>query len=489
MPVANALVRPYVYEGGHADFLLKSDMLRRSPGAFREMAQQYQQPVLFTEILDSLGLSGTRSRAHQSPYVDFYFDHEDDRYFAIGSVVTPQAGAGDPVTVALAAGEMKSRDGRNFSRPRKDEAIVDKNGVTWKITSKITASSPHQLELTPDLSTTTATFLANDRFFILGPRHAEATGQPKGLVADWGMYTNRFAILKETDLTSGTNMTTSQTSLYQVPGLSKWAYIDGIERAEIRHELNKSKHVIFSVLGDNVFDYSPDFDTDVLDHATEGLISSIETQGVSQTYDEAAGYDVADLRRATSRLRNMRLGAGDVAVLQGPTAASNVQDALSDLLGNEVAIKYLSNRYLGQRYKAGERFSAQDFFVSMGFNGARFDGYNLIFREVTELAGLYGDNYTDGVNYDTYQFFIPLYTKKDARPKVNATMPSIQLLHRGQDAGGYQRLNEVWKTGGAGPIQKTDEWDVQRTFMRSEICLMLFAGKYSIIQKGGNADT
>src|SRR5690606_24664849 len=122
----------------------------------------------------------------------------------------------------------------------------------------------------------------------------------------------------ETDLTSGTNMTTSQTMLYNVPGLSKWAYIEGIERAEIRHELNKSKAVIFSVLGDNVFDYSPDFDTDVLDHSTEGLISSIETQGVSQTYDEAAGYDVSDLRRATQRMRNMRLGAGDIAVLQAP---------------------------------------------------------------------------------------------------------------------------------------------------------------------------
>lgn len=489
MPEVTALARPYAYEGGHADFLLKTDMLRRSPGAFREMAQQYQAPVMFTEILDSLGLTGTRSKSHTSPNVDFYFTNEDERYFSVGSVVTPQGGAGDPVVVALPAAEMKTRDGRRFSRPRKSESIMDRFGNKWKITNKITntGTNPHQVELTPDLAATTATFTTGDRFFIIGPRFAEATGQPKGLVKDWGIYTNRFGIFKETDLTSGTNMTTDQTAIYGVPGLSKWAYVDGIDEASIRHELNKSKAVIFERIADNVFDYSPDFDTDVLDHSTEGLIASIEAQGVSQTYDESAGYDVSDLRRATARFRNMRLGAADIAVLQAPTAASNVQDALVDYLGKEVNIKYFANKYLGQRYKGGERFSAEDHFISMGFNGARFDGYNLIFREVTELAGLYGENYTNGVNYDTWQFFVPLYVQKDA--KTNATMPSLQLLHRGQDVGGYQRLNEIWQTGGAGPIRKTDEWDVMRTYLRSEICLMLFAGKYSIVQKGGATDS
>lgn len=489
MPVEQALARPYRYESGNADFLLKTDMLRRAPGAYRELAQQYQQPVLLIEILDSLGLTGVRSKAHKSPYVDFYFAHDDDRYFAIGTVATPQVSAGDPVTVNLAAGEMKVQDNRRFSRPRKMELIQDKYGNNWKITNKITNTgmNPHQLVLTPMSSTTAATFTASDRFFIIGPEGAEATGQPKGLVRDWGMYSNKFAIMKETHLTSGTNMTTDQFGLYQVPGLSKWAYVEGIDEASIRHDRNKSSVIVHGQLGDNVLDYSPDFDTDVLDHSTEGLIEAIETQGVSQTYDEAAGYDLSDLKRATARLRQMRLNAADIAVIQGPTAASNVQEAIVDYLGKEVNIKYFAKKYLGQRYKGGERFSAEDYFISMGFNGARIDNYNLIFREATELSSLYGDDaYTGGVNYDTYQFFIPLTVRKDA--KTNATMPSMQLLHRGQDAGGYQRLNEIWRTGGAGPIQKTDEWDVMRCFLRSEICLMLFAGKYSVIQKGGNAD-
>lgn len=490
MPEVNSLARPYRVEGGHADFLLKTDMLRRAPGAFRQLAEQYQQPVLFTEILDTLNLGGTVSKAHQSPYVDFYFAHDDDRYFAIGSVVTPQTAAGDPVTVALAASEMKTQDGRKMSRPRKMEVIQDKNGNNWKIINKITNTSgtnPHQLVLQPADSTLAATFAANDRFFIIGPEGAEATGQPKGLVKDHGLYTNRFAIMKETDLTSGTNMTTNQAGLFEVPGLSKWAYVDGIDEASIRHERNKSSIVIHGQLSDNIFDYSPDFDTDVLDHSTEGLIQSIETQGTIQTYDTAAGYDMADFQRAVSKFRNQRLNASDIVVIQGGTIAGDVQNVLVDYMGKEVNMKYFSDKYIKQRYKAGERFSSEDLFIQMGFNGIGFGNYKFIFREATELNGLYGDDgYTAGVAYDTWQFFIPLFTKKDAR--TNATMPSMQLLHRGQDVGGYQRLNEIWKTGGAGPIQKTDEWDVMRTYLRSEICLMLFAGKYSLIQKGGSAD-
>ena len=488
MPVESALNHPYRVEGGNADFLLKTDMLRRAPGALRALAEQYQQPVLFTEILDTLNLGGVVSKSHQSPYVDFFFAHDDDRYFVIGSVVTPQTSAGDPVTVELAASEMKTDDGRVTSRPRKMEVIQDINGDNWKIINKITTSSPHQLVLQPVSTSLEATFAANNRFFIIGPEGAEATGQPKGLIRDWGQYSNRFAIMKESHLTSGTNMTTDQTGLYGVPGLSKYAYIEGIDEATIRHERNKSSIIVHGQLSDNFFDFSPDFDQDVLDHSTEGLIQSIETQGTVQTYDTAAGYDLADFKRAEARFRNLRLNASDIIVIQGGTIASDIQSVLVDFMGKEVNMKYFSDKYIKQRYKAGENFTPEGLFVQMGFNGVGFGNYKFIFREATELNGLYGDDgYTGGVNYDTWQFFIPLYTKKDA--KTNATMPSLQMLHRGQDVGGYQRLNEIWRTGGAGPIQKTDEWDVMRCFLRSEICLMLIAGKNTIVQKGGTTDS
>lgn len=491
MSVERNLTRPYRVEGGHADFMLKTDVVRRTPGAFRELAELYQQPVLFTEILDSLNLATiTSSKPGQTPWEDFHFAHDDDRYFAIGSVVTPQTDPGDPITVALAASEMKVENGRRTSRPRKSEKIIDKKGLNWTIKQKIVnvaAGQPHQLVLEPALKTTTATFLANDRFAILGPTTAEAAGQPTGLVKDFGIYTNRYLIAKETDLTSGTNMTTDVAAIYGVPGLSKYAYIDGIDEASIRHERNKSSLLVHAQISDNWTDYSPDFDAQIDDHNSEGFIQSAELQGHTQTWDVAAGYDMDDFKRAVAKYRQMRLNASDVAVIQGGVVAEDVQDALKDLMGNEVNMKYFTERYIKQRYKSGERFSAEGLFAQFGYNGVGYGNYKFIFREATELNSMFGDDgYKADVDFATYQFFVPLFTRKDS--KTNATMPSIQMRHRGQSAGGYQRLNEIWRTGGAGPIQKTDEWDVMRCYFRSEVMLMLIAGKYCIIQKGGTAD-
>lgn len=487
MPIQTPITGPTVFEGGHADFLAKTDMLRRNPAAYRQMVQAYGHANLFTEVLDSLGFASI-SAPSQSPYIDFYFEEEDQRHFTIGSVVTAQSGAGGTVVVALAASEMKTIEGRRFSRPRKNEVLKDKNGLNWKIESKNTAVNPHQLTLKPSLQTQTGTFLANDRFSILAPRFAEATGQPTGLVSDYGMYTNMFAIYKETDLTSGTNMTT-KLDWYNVPGLSGYAYQKGIQKAEVRHDVNVSRGLVFDTLSDNTFDFSPDFDTDVLDHGTEGFIAGSESQGKIQTYDKAAGYDMSDFRRGEAWYRQKNLPTSDIAVIQGGSIASTMQEVLKDYLGKEVNIKFLSQKYLGQRYQSTERFNAEQMFIQLGFNGIQFGNYKFIFREVSELNGMFGEGYTGAVDYASWQFFVPIKMYKD--PKQEITMNSMQLLHRGQDLGGYQRKVEIWETGGAGPTGKikTDQWDVRRHYLRSEVALMLVGGKWILIQKGTDTDS
>lgn len=487
MPEVTPITGPSVYEGGHADFLTKTDMLRRNPAAYRELVQSFGHSTLFTEILDTLGFSST-SQAFQGPYADFYFEDEDLRYFPIASVVTAQAAAGGPVTVALPASEMKTIEGRLTSRPRETEVVIDKTGQVWKIIDKIISTNPHQLVLQPSTTTQVGTFAANDRFAIIAPRGAEATGQPAGLIHDIGMYTNMFAIYKETDLTSGTNMTTKQ-DWFNVPGLKGYAYQKGIERAEVRHDVNKSKGLMFDRISDNILDFSPDFNTNVLDHGTEGFLAGAEAQGKTQTYDEAAGYDFADFQRAEAWYRQKNLPAADIAVIQGGTIASSVQNVLKDYLGKEVNIKYLANKYLGQRYKSSERFNAEQLFIQLGFNGIQLGNYKFIFREASELNNMFGEEYTGGPGYDKMQFFVPLRIYNDTKQKI--TMNSIQLLHRGQDMGGYQRLNEIWETGGAGPVGKikTDQWDVRRHYLRSEVCLMLVGGKWILIQKAGSTDS
>src|SRR5690606_10373961 len=100
---------------------------------------------------------------------------------------------------------------------------------------------------------------------IITPRYAEATGQPTGLLDDYGVYTNRFAIYKETQLTSGTAMTTRE-NWFTVPGLEGFAYQKGFADAEIRHDIGVSKGLVHDVLSNNLTDFSVDFDTDVPDN-------------------------------------------------------------------------------------------------------------------------------------------------------------------------------------------------------------------------------
>lgn len=478
--------QPWV-QGGHADFMIKSDYLRMYPQAYAKFVRRYGGEFTFLDVLESIGRSSVQeSKPHQSPYYDYYFEDEDTRVFKIGSVVTPQTGAGDDVVVALAATEMISVNGKVTSRPRKDETIQDKTGQNWSIAVKNTTTNPHQLTLRPKTATTVGTFAPNDAFFIIGPSYAEGTGQPKGLITDIGQYTNQFAIMKETDITTGTNMTTLQ-AWKPIKDLQGYAYLNGVEQAELRHKKNKAMMMVHGQLGDgNVTQFVPDFDLDAEANDTEGLIQAFTTSGQGFTYDSTNGYDLDDFQRIISFYRNKRLPKGDILVLQGGNIASEIQTTLYELFNTYNADAFLSKKYMGNlKYNANERYSAEDYFVEIGFKGFRKDGYNFLFRELTELNNLYGDGNT-GFDYEGMQFFLPISVVRDPKNKID--LPSFEALHRGQKVGGYQRNIEAWNTGGAGPIRKTDEWDVQRTFFRSEFLLAITAHNWLAYNVAGAAD-
>lgn len=489
MPIDQASpAKPFV-QGGHADFMLRSDYLRQTPQAYAQFMKTYGGKFTFMDMLQAIGNSNinTRSEAVQSPFYDYYFEDEDIRRFAIGSVVTAQGGAGDDLVVALAAAEMITLNGRRTSRPRKDETIIDKNGKNWSIKSKNINTNPHQLTLTPKVATTALTGAANDVFIIIGPSYAEGTGQPKGLVTDYGRYTNRFAIMKETDITTGTNMTTKQPWA-PIKDLQGYAYLKGIERTEIRHNENKSMMMVHGQLGDdNVLQSVPDFDTEAPSNDTEGLLQAYFTSGKGMSYDKATGYDLADLQRVTAWYRGRRLPQADILAMQGGGVASLVSASLFDMFKTYNMNSFLSKKYMNRwKYSSAERYTSEDYFLEIGFRGVGIDGYNIMFREITELNGLYGEGYTAGFDYEGLQLFLPITTIRD--PKNNVDIPTIQALHRGQEVGGYQRSMELWNTGGAGPIRKTDEWDVQRTFLRSEFMLALAGHKWLVYQQSGSVD-
>lgn len=485
MPELQAAPSPTFVQGGHADFMLKTDYLRKFPQAYAKLVKRYGGEFGFLDALEALGKSST-SAPSQSPFHDSYFVDDDKRYFKIGSVVTPQAAAGGNVVVALAASEMRSVAGKVSSRPRKDEVIQDKTGKNWSIAVKDISTNPHRLTLTPKVATTVGTFAANDAFFIIGPAYAEATGQPKGLITDFGQYTNMFAIMKETDITSGTNMTTKEV-WNPISDLKGYAYRNGIETAEFRHKKNKSVMMVHGQLGDgNVKQYAPDFDVDATSNDTEGLIQAFMTSGQGFEYDESAGYDLDDFQQIISFYKNRKLPKGDIAVFQGSAIASAIQTTFFDMFKTYNADAFLAKKYLsGMKYNANERYTADDYFIEIGFKGLGFGGYNFLFHELTELNNMYGQGNT-GFNYEGMQFFLPISVVRDPKNKIE--LPTFEALHRGQDLGGYQRNIEMWNTGGAGPIKKTDEWDVQRTYLRSEFLLAIVGHYWLAYNVAGDTD-
>src|SRR5690606_2790948 len=120
---------------------------------------------------------------------------------------------------------------------------------------------------------------------------AEATGQPQPVTNTYGKYQNRFAIIKETSLASGTALT-SKSPLAAIDGQPGYYYIQDIQDATVRHEINKSKLLLHGQLGNNVTDYSPDFDDNFTDWSTEGFIQHALNVGEEINYTSVATYDV-----------------------------------------------------------------------------------------------------------------------------------------------------------------------------------------------------
>lgn len=486
MPITTANTQPNLINTGNADVLLtQTDFLRNNPQMLNEFFNTYVGYTPFAAKLRALGMA--KSMAVQQPITEHYFQGREKHSFTIGAIITAAVNPGDPIVIGVHANDMRSIVGddgvtRRFSRPRKGEKIIFADRKVYKITAKDKTTNPHRLTIKP-VSTTTGTLAGVTvaaKAVILAPTGAEATGQPESLENTYGKYQNRFTIVKETSLTSGTAMTTT-SPLKGINGQPGYWYLKDIEAADARHEKNKSKILLFDQLGNgNVQDYSPDFDDNFPDSGTEGFLQAATTMGQSFTYPDIDSYDMDEFDDVAAYYRSQMIASNDVMVWQGYTVGSKVENLLVDFLADKSFTNYVTNSFMKNTLSSfqDEGYSADDMFVSLGFRGLRKNNTNFLFGYLNELndseAGA-------ALGYDYWQFFMPFGLTRDAKTK--AALPYIGYEYRGQDNGGYSRENEIWKTGGAGQIQKTDQYDVMRSFLRSEILLHVANGDLIIVNK------
>lgn len=489
MPNSIPNTQPQTIQTGLADVLMtQADFLRNNTNILNTFFNTYGGYTTFAMKLRALGWATPFSSASQSPITEHYFQGREKRSFTVGAITTASTGVGGQIVVALSAGDMRTIVGddgvtRRFSRPRAGETIQFADRKNYKIISKNQTTNPHQLTIKPKDSTVNpaTAIIVNAKAMILAPTSAEATGQPKSVENTYGKYQNRFAIVKEEALTSGTAKTT-KSPLRQITGQPMYWYVKDVEEATVRHEINKSKILLHDSLGDNIQQYSVDFDDNFPDRGTEGFIQYATTAGQVNEYTDLNSYDLDEFDEVAAYYRSLMIASNNVLVWQGNLIGSRVENVLIDYLADKAFMSYVSNNFMKNTLKSFTdddemNYTADDMFISLGFRGVRKNQMNFMFSILNELNDIEGGGL---FNYPSWQFFLPFGMTKDAKSKK--ALPYLGYEYRGQDAGGYSREDIMYKHGGAA-ITNRDQFDVERTSFVSEIALHCANGELIVVNK------
>lgn len=486
MPNTIPNTAPHTIQTGTADTIMsQADFLRNNTHILNMFFNTYNGYTTFAMKLRALGWA--TPQAVQSPITEHYYQDRETRTFTVGTIVTASTGVGGQIVVALSAADMKTITGldgavRRFSRPRRGEVVQFADKKNYKIIAKDQTTNPHRLTLKPKDKTINpgTAIIVNAKAFILAPTAAEATGQPKSVTNVYGKYQNSFAIVKEEALTSGTAKTT-KSPLKMIQGQENYWYIKDVQEATVRHEINKSKILLHDQLGDNITEYSVEFDDNFPDNGTEGFIQYATTAGIVNEYADLDSYDLDEFDEVAAYYKSLMIASNNVLVWQGHAIGSRLEEVLVDFLADKSFINYVSSNFMKNAMAsfqaADEGYSADDMFISLGFRGLRKNQMNFLFGYLNELNDIEGAGLFD---YPSWQFFMPFGMTKDAKSKK--ALPYIGYEYRGQDAGGYSREDIVHKRGGAAVTNK-NEFDVENTDFISEIALHMANGSLIVVNR------
>lgn len=476
---------PSHVQGGQAEVLLTpGDFFRNNPAEQQKYFRYHGLRPTFLHKLQVLGFKkGTQAR-----YIEHWEEPQVKEYFKIGSVITPAAGAGDPIVLAISVDDMRAdaddQGGTQYgSRPRATETFIMPDRVEYRIESKNEAVNPHQITVRPTVSTVNANtnLIAGATAYIIGPIKAEATGQVKGLVPHVYKYTNTFAIVDDTDLVSGTMMTI-KSPYAPVPGKPSYFYLKGIEDTEVRHERSKGLRAVWGTTFNNASDFSTPFGKTFKIKGTEGLVQFATSYGLDDTFANIGAYTVDDLFSLATYYADLQLPYGDIVVLQGSTMKAKTDVLLKDFV-SDTFVNYVAEEYMGKAVEAARmdapQYDGSKLFVNFGFGGFHFGGFNFLFTGLNEF-----DNNAPGFNFKQWQMSAPMGLFKSK--KDDTMTPIMGYEYRENPEIGYSRENEIWRRGGAGPesmVTKSEEYDVMESFYRSEFAPHFSHGKYWVVQR------
>lgn len=476
---------PSHVQGGFAEVLLTpGDYFRNNPAEQQMYFRKNKLRPTFLHKLQVLGFSkGTQAR-----WMEHWEEPQVKETFKIGSVITPAAGAGQNIVLAIHADDMHTwsddMGGTQYgSRPRATETFIMPDQVEYRIITKDESVQPHRITVRPtdDSVNANTALTAGATAYIIGPVKAEATGQVKGLTPRVYKYTNTFAIVDETDLVSGTSMTI-RSPFKAVPGKPAYFYVRGLADAETRHERHKGLRAVHGRIFDNASDYSEPFGKTFSIKGTEGFLAFAQSYGLDDPFASLGAYTVDDLFGLAGYYADLQLPYGDIAVMQGSNMAARTDVLLKDFVSDSV-VDYVGTEYMGSALSAARmdapQYNAKKLFVNFGFKGYHFGGFNFLFTGLNEL-----NNPAPGFNFKDWQIAVPMGLFSDK--KDDTMRPIMGYEYKNNPEIGYSRENEIWQIGGAGPasmVNKCSEYDVKYAFLRSEFGPHFSHGQWYVVQR------
>ena len=457
-------------------YYLKTDLLREYPNLLPTYFKQGGKQFTTMDMLNMLQFGRLSKSPSDSPFTGHWEKPITKNLVHVGSIAAGSKASESIIT--LDASDMYTLNngaGQTFtkSRPRVSE-VLDSGvqGVKFRITAKNKAVNPNTITVESNDGSNPADILsAGSVLNIVATVKGEYTGQPTPLQPLKYRYQNTFWITADTDMISGSHLTT-KVGFNVVPGSNK-LYLEGMDDMEDRHKYAKGQVWMFGSQADNWTDFSEPMDETVPIFGTEGLWDGVANNGFNLAFDETDFGD-ADLRELVNYYQSINLSTTDILLLQGITARQILEDSVRDRINYTWCVG-VSDAYIERGRKEqwgtalGKDYNPEGMFINMGVTGLVQDGYTFMMKGAPELNNDYGAGAVG--DYKKSMIAAPIGFARDAEHT-----PYTGYEYRGSD--GYNRENEVWFKAGAGnrgvvsgkgDFYKTSQYDGVSYYLRSEI--------------------
>lgn len=473
----------HIEQAGADTFVLDSEIIKDHPRLLNQYFQSYGRKMTTLRKFGLIFPGRLNTSPSESPFTSHYEKAAQRDLVTVDSIVAG-SDAGTAV-ITLSPDDVVSIDngyGLTYtqSRPRvKDTLQATAMGVLFRIIAK----SADQSEITVqsfDGSDPLDEIEAGQVLTIGAPIQGEGMDQNRPLRPRRVKYTNTFWITPETDVVSGSHLTT-RVSFDVVPG-SGLLFLEGLGDMVTRAEYNKGNIWLFGqqAAQGSMIDYSELLGENVGVPGTQGLLDYARQMG-GEVLIDPNDFGLDDMYALAAEYHDQVIGTSEILLGQGYRINAALERNLSSLLNYNWVIG-VSDRYIAESAKSNwgdplNEDSMRGAWLSLGFTGFSLGQFTFLQTAIPEFNDSRGPG---AIGYADFMISMP-FGKTEVYDQAGGSnlIPYFGYEYRG--TAGYARENELWMKAGAGSaaiinsktrfngLTKTDEWDGVSFYERTEM--------------------